>query len=178
MNSPDADRLNRTYDFSWADESWHAATSSRRIVRFVVRLWRQALPRANRSHDLGLQIARHRLEAAVLRGPEGAALGRGADRGGEAEHLGDGRLRVDDRDLAFLVDVLDHAAPALDVADGGAHVVLRHVDEHLLDRFEEDPAALDHRSVDRRARRGDDLRGAAVDGVFVELRVDEAHLQR
>src|SRR2546430_1160338 len=66
----------------------------------------------------------------------GAAVGRGSDRGREAEHLRDGRLRVDHRDLALLADIIDHAAAALDLADRGAHEVLRDVDEHLLDRLQ------------------------------------------
>src|SRR5437899_5105466 len=150
---------------------------SRRVVRFVVRLRRKALPGANRPHDLGLQIRRDRFETAVLRRPERAPLRRGPDGGRETEHLRDGRLRVDDRDFAFLVDVLDHPASALDFPECGAHEILGHVDEDLLDRLEQDPPALDHRAVDRRSGRGDDLGGSAVDGVFVELRVDEAHLE-
>src|SRR5438552_9429397 len=85
---------------------------------------------------------------------------------------------MDDRDLAFLRDVLDHAAAALDVPDRGPHVVLRDVDEHFLDRLHEASPTLDHRAVDRRPRGGDDLGGPAVDGVFVELRVDEEDLHR
>src|SRR2546422_3768292 len=150
---------------------------SRRIVRFVVRFRRKALPGANRPHDLGLQIRRDRFETAVFRRPERAPLRRGPDGGRETEHLRDRRLRVDDRDLAFLVDVLDHPASALDLPERGAHEILGHVDEDLLDRLEQGPHALDHRAVDRRSRRRDDLSGAAVDGVFVELRVDEAHLE-
>src|SRR6266511_254498 len=151
---------------------------SRRVVRLVVRLGRQSLPRADRADDFRQKVPRHGLEAAVLRRPQGASLRRRSDRGGEAEHLRDRRLRVDDRDLPFLADVLDHPAPALDVADRGAHVVLRDVDEDLLDRLEQDASGLDHRAVDRGSGGGDDLRGPAVDGVLVELRVDEAHLQR
>src|SRR3989475_1074449 len=150
---------------------------SRRVVCFVVRLRRKALPRTDRPHDLGLQIRRDRFEAAVLRRPERAALRRGPDGGREPEHLRDRRLRVDDRDLAFLVDVLDHSASALDLPERRAHEILGHVDEDLLDRLEQGPHALDHRAVDRRSRRRDDLSGAAVDGVFVKLRVDEAHLE-
>src|SRR6266540_776958 len=151
---------------------------SRRVVRLVVRLGRQSLPRADRADDFRQKVPRHGLEAAVLRRPQGASLRRRPDRGGEAEHLRDRRLRVYDRDLPFLADVLDHPAPALDVADRGAHVVLRDVDEDLLDRLQEDASGLDHRAVDRGSGGGDDLRGPAVDGVLVELRVDEAHLQR
>src|SRR2546427_12622509 len=150
---------------------------SRRVICFVVRFRRKALPRTDRPHDLGLQIRRHRFETAVLRRPERAALRGGPDGGRESEHLRDRRLRVDDRDLAFLVDVLDHPASALDLPERGAHEILGHVDEDLLDRLEQGPHALDHRAVDRRSRRRDDLSGAAVDGVFVELRVDEAHLE-
>src|SRR5213594_178288 len=150
---------------------------SRRVVRFVVRLRRKALPGADRPHDLGLQIRRDRFETAVLRRPERAALRRGPDGGREAEHLRDRRLRVDDRDLAFLVDVLDHPAAALDLPERGPHKILRHVDEDLLDRLEQGPPALDHRAVDRRSGGGDDLGRPAVDGVFVELRVDEAYLE-
>src|SRR3989440_5638682 len=150
---------------------------SRRVVRFVVRLRRKALPGADRPHDLGLQIRRDGFETAVLRRPERAALRRGPDGGRETEHLRDGRLCVDDRDLAFLVDVLDHPPPALDLPERRAHEILGHVDEDLLDRLEQDSPALDHRAVDRRSGRRDDLGGPAVDGVFVELRVDEAHLE-
>src|SRR5947209_473121 len=150
----------------------------RRVIRLVVRFRRQAFPRADRPNDLRLQVARHGLEAAVLRRPERAALGRGTNRGCEAEHLRDGRLRVDDRDLAFLRDVLDHAAAALDVPDRGPHVVLRDVDEHFLDWLHEASPTLDHRAVDRRPRGGDDLRGTSVDRVFVELRVHEEDLHR
>ena len=85
---------------------------------------------------------------------------------------------MDDRDLALLRDVLDHAAAALDLPEGGPHEVLGHVDEDLLDRLEQDAPALDHRAVDRRSRRRDDLGGSAVHGVLVELRIDEADLQR
>src|SRR5437899_6867328 len=150
---------------------------SRRVICFVVRFRRKALPRANRANDLGLQVRRDRFEATVLRRPERPALRRGADGGRESEHLRDRRLRVDDRDLAFLVDVLDHAPAALDLPQRRAHEILGHVDEDLLDRLEQDPPALDHRAVDRRSRRRDDLGGPAMDGVFVELRVDEAHLE-
>src|SRR2546425_4039710 len=150
---------------------------SRRIVRFVVRLRRKALPGADRPHDLGLQIRRDRFETAVLRRPERAALRRGPDGGRETEHLRDGRLRVDDRDLTFLVDVLDHAASALDLPRCGAHEILGHVDEDLLDRLEPAPSPPDHCAIDRRSGRRDDLGGPAVNGGFVELRVDEAHLE-
>src|SRR5438034_10939108 len=150
---------------------------SRRIVRFVVRFRRKALPGANRPHDLGLQIRRDRFETAVFRRPERAPLRRGSDGGRETEHLRDRRLRVDDRDLPFLLDVLDHPASALDLPERGAHEILGHVDEDLLDRLQQGPRALDHRAVDRRSCRRADLSGAAVDGVFVELRVDEAHLE-
>src|SRR5207302_1451596 len=119
-------------------------SGSRSVVRGVVRLGRQALPRPDGPHDLAQEVRRHRLEARVLRRPEGAALGRGPDRGCEAEHLGDGRLRVDHRDLALLADVLDHAAAALDLPDRGTHEVLRDVDEDLLDRLEQDAARPDH----------------------------------
>src|SRR2546429_4109009 len=150
---------------------------SRRVICFVVRLRRKALPSADCPDDLGLQIRRDRFETAVLRRPERAALRRGPDGGRETEHLRDGRLRVDDRDLAFLVDVLDHAASALNLPECGAHEILGHVDEDLLDRLEQGPHALDHSAVDRRSCRRDDLSGAAVDGVFVELPVDEGHLE-
>src|SRR3989475_7193887 len=151
---------------------------SRRVIRLVVRLRRQAFPRADRPNDLRLQVARDGFEPAVLRRPERPALGRGTNRGREAEHLRDGRLRVDHGDLSFLRDVLDHAAAALDVPDRGPHVVLRDVDEHFLDRLHEASPTLDHRAVDRRPRGGDDLCGPAVDGVFVELRVHEDDLHR
>src|SRR2546425_3658347 len=150
---------------------------SRRVICFVVRLRRKALPRTDRPHDLGLQIRRDGFETAVLRRPERAPLRRGPDGGREPEHLRDRRLRVDHRDLAFLVDVLDHPSSALDLPERGAHEILGHVDEDLLDRLEQGPHALDHRAVNRRSRRRDDLSGAAVDGVFVELRVDETHLE-
>src|SRR3989449_11737855 len=68
-------------------------------------------------------------------------LFRSADGGREPEHLRDRRLRVDDRDLALLVDVLDHAAAALDLPDRRPHEVLGHVDEDLLDRLEQDAPA-------------------------------------
>src|SRR2546426_46895 len=110
---------------------------SRRIVRFVVRFRRKALPGANRPHDLGLQIRRDRFETAVFRRPERAPLRRGSDGGRETEHLRDRRLRVDDRDLPFLVDVLDHPASALDLPERGAHEILGHVDEDLLDRLQQ-----------------------------------------
>src|SRR5437870_4641786 len=132
---------------------------SRRIVGFVVRFRRKALPGADRPHDLGLQIRRDGFETAVLRRPERAALRRGPDGGREPEHLRDRRLRVDHRDLAFLVDVLDHPASALDLPEGRPHEILGHVDEDLLDRLEQGPNALDHRAVDRRSRRGDHLAG-------------------
>src|SRR5213594_3664257 len=148
-----------------------------RVVRFVVRLRRKSLPSADRPDHVGLQIRRNGLEAAVLRRPERAALRRGPDGGRESEHLRDRRLRMDDRDLAFLVDVLDHPAAALDLPERGPHKILRHVDEDLLDRLEQGPPALDHRAVDRRSGGGDDLGRPAVDGVFVELRVDEAYLE-
>src|SRR6266545_2012556 len=151
---------------------------SRRVVRFVVRFRRQSLPRADPADDFPQEVPRHGLEAAVLRRPQRASLRRRPDGGGEAEHLCDRRLRVDDRDLPFLADVLDHATAALDVADRGTHEVLRDVDEDLLDRLQQDASGLDHRAVDRGSGGGDDLRGPAVDGVLVELRVDEAHLQR
>src|SRR5438309_2850396 len=151
---------------------------SRRVVCGVVRLRRQALPRPDGSHDLALEVRWYRLKARVLRGPEGAALGRGSDRGREAEHLRDGRLRVDHRELALLADVVDHAAAALDRADGGAHEVLRDVDEDLLDRLQQDAAREDHRPIDGGPGGGDHLGGTAVDGVLVELRVDESDLER
>src|SRR2546428_3275850 len=177
MDSTRAHGANRTYDFGGAPRVPARLRRSRRVVRFVVRLRRKALPGADRPHDLGLQIRRDRLETAVLRRPERSALRRGPDGGRETEHLRDGRLRVDDRDLAFLIDVLDHPASALDLPERRAHEILGHVDEDLLDRLEQDPPALDHRAVDRRSRRRDDLGGPAVDGVFVEPRVDEAHLE-
>src|SRR5438132_4606375 len=148
------------------------------VVRGVVRLGRQALPRPDGPHDLAQEVRRHRLEARVLRRPEGAALGRGPDRGCEAEHLRDGRLRVDHRDLALLADVLDHAAAALDLPDRGTHEVLRDVDEDLLDRLEQDAAREDHGAVDRRPGGGDHLGRTAVDRVLVELRIDETDLER
>src|SRR3989442_1360069 len=150
---------------------------SRRVICFVVRFRRKALPRADRPDHVGLQIRRNGLEAAVLRRPKRAALRRGPDGGRESEHLRDRRLRVDHRDLAFLVDVLDHAASALDLPQRRAHEILGHVDEDLLDGLEQDSPPLDHRAIDRRSRRRDDLRRPAVDGVLVELRVDEAHLE-
>src|SRR5438093_6130255 len=150
---------------------------SRRVVGFVVRLRRQTFPRTDPAHDLAEEVRRDRLEAGVLRGPEGAALRRRSDRGREPEHLGHRRPGVDHRDLAFLGDVLDHASPALDLSDRGAHEVLRDVDEDLLDRLEEDPASLNDCPVDRGARGRDDLRWTPVHGVLVELRVDEAHLE-
>src|SRR5437667_7894826 len=150
---------------------------SGRVVGFVVRLRREALPRSDRSHDIGLQVRRHGLEAAVLCRPEGAALRRGPDGGREAEHLRDRRLRVDDRNLAFLIDILDHPAAALDFSERRPHEILGHVDEDLLDRLEQGPPALDHRAVDRRSGGGDDLGRPAVDRILVELRVDEAYLE-
>src|SRR6266550_3790825 len=154
-----------------------ASRGSRGVVRGVVRLRRQALPRPEGPHDLAQEVGRHGLEACVLRRPEGAALGRGPDRGREAEHLRDGCLRVDHCDLALLADVLDHAAAALDLSDRGTHEVLRDVDEDLLDRLEQDAAREDHRAIDGRSGRGDHLGGTAVDRVLVELRVDQADLQ-
>src|SRR5256886_59272 len=139
---------------------------------------RQPLPRHDGPHDYAMEVRWHRLEARVLGGPEGAALGRGSDGGREADHLRDGRLRVDHRDLALLADIIDHAAAALDLADRGAHEVLRDVDEHLLDRLQQDPAREDHRAIDGGPGGGDHLSGTAVDGVLVELRVDEADLER
>src|SRR5438309_3822453 len=153
-------------------------SGSRSVVRGVVRLGRQALPRPDGSHDLAQEVRRHRLEAGVLRRPEGAALGRGPDRGCEAEHLRDGRLRVDHRDLALLADVFDHAAAALDLPDRGTHEVLRDVDEDFLDRLEQDAAREDHGAIDGRPGGRDHLGGTAVDRVLVELRVDEADLER
>src|SRR3989475_8631558 len=114
MDSPRAHSANRTYDFGGGP--W-AQRRSRRVVRFVVRLRRKALPGADRPHDLGLQIRRDRFETAVLRRPERAALRRGSDGGRESGHLRDRRLRVDYRDLAFLVDVLDDPASALDLPE-------------------------------------------------------------
>src|SRR2546428_1511686 len=177
MDSPRAHGANRTYDFGRGPRVPARLRRSRCVVRFVVRLRRKALPGTDRPHDLGLQIRRDGFETAVLRRPERATLRRRPDGRRETEHLRDGRLRVDDRDLAFLVDVLDHPAPALDLPERRAHEILGHVDEDLLDRLEQDPPALDHRAVDRRSRRRDDLGGSAVDRVFVELRVDEAHLE-
>src|SRR2546428_238039 len=177
MDSTRAHGADRTYDFGGAPRVPARLSRSCRVVRFVVRLRRKALPGADRPHDLGLQIRRDRLETAVLRRPERSALRRGPDGGRETEHLRDGRLRVDDRDLALLVDVLDDPASALDLPERRAHEILGPVDEGLLDRLEQDSPALDHRAVDRRSRRRDDLGRPAVDGVFVELRVDEAHLE-
>src|SRR3989475_4204612 len=177
MDSTRAHGANRTYDFGGAPRVPARLRRSRRVVRFVVRLRLKALPGADRPHDLGLQIRRDRLETAVLRRPERSALRRGPDGGRETEHLRDGRLRMDDRDLAFLVDVLNHPASALDLPERRPHEILGHVDEDLLDRLEQDPPALDHRAVDRRSGRRDDLGGSAMDGVLVELRVDEAHLE-
>src|SRR2546425_8480693 len=81
---------------------------SRRIVRFVVRFRRKALPGANRPHDLGLQIRRDRFETAVFRRPERAALRRGPDGGRETEHLRGPRLRVGNPVLAPLGGILHH----------------------------------------------------------------------
>src|SRR3989449_1621583 len=177
MDSPRAHGANRTYDFGGGPRVPARLRRSRCVVRFVVRLRRKALPGTDRPHDLGLQIRRDGFETAGLRRPERATLRRRPDGRRETEHLRDGRLRVDDRDLAFLVDVLDHPASALDLPEGRAHEILGDVDEDLLDRLEQGPHALDHRAVDRRSRRRDDLGGPAVDGVFVKLRVDEAHLE-
>src|SRR5438445_9961992 len=163
---PGGDRPERIYRFS------------RRVVRLVVRLRRQALPLADLPDDVGLQVCRHGLEPDVLRRPECAARGRRPDRGREPEHLRHGRLRDDDRVVPLLGDVLDHAPPGLDFADRGAHHVLRDVHEHLREGLQEGPPRLAHRPVDRAVRRGDHLRGAAVDRVLVELRVHEPHLHR
>src|SRR2546422_6598210 len=66
---------------------------------------------------------------------------------------------------------------ALDLPERGPHEVLRYVDEDLLDRFEQDASALDHRAVDRRSRRRNDLGRPAVDRGLVELCITEAHLE-
>src|SRR5437867_8084045 len=87
---------------------------SRRVVRLVVRLRRQALPLPDLPDDVRLQVRRDGLEPDVLRGPERATRRRGPNRGREAEHLRDGRLRDDDRVVPLLGDVLDHAPPGLD----------------------------------------------------------------
>src|SRR3989454_2642752 len=129
-------------------ESALSPLHSRRVVCFVVRFRRKAFPRANRANDLGLQVRRDRFEATVLRRPERPALRGGPDGGRESEHLRDRRLRVDDRDLAFLVDVLDHAPAALDLPQRRAHEILGHVDEDLLDRLEQDSPTLDPHAVD------------------------------
>src|SRR3989475_13210609 len=107
MDSPRAHSANRTYDFGGGP--W-AQRRSRRVVRFVVRLRRKALPGADRPHDLGLQIRRDRCATAVLRLPERAALRHGPAGGSETEHLRGGGPRVGDRDLAFLGAVVDGAA--------------------------------------------------------------------
>src|SRR5437667_4625375 len=153
------------------------ARASRCVIRGVVRLRRQTLPRADRPDDLALEVRRHRLKARVLRRPKGPSLGRGPDRGRETEHLCDGRLAMDHGDFPLLADVLDDPAAALDLANRGTHEVLRDVDEDLLDRLEQDAAREDHRAIDGRSGRGDHLGGTAVDRVLVELRVDQADLQ-
>src|SRR3989441_10395504 len=88
---------------------------SRRVVRFVVRLRRKALPGADRPHDLGLQIRRDRLENAVLPRPESSALRRGPGGGRENAQLPDRRPPLGEPDLAFLIDGLHDPPAALDL---------------------------------------------------------------
>src|SRR5438093_11404641 len=52
---------------------------SRRIVRFVIRFRRKALPGASRPQDLGLQLRRDRFETAVFPRPDRARLRPGPD---------------------------------------------------------------------------------------------------
>src|SRR6056297_2104418 len=126
-------------------------------------------------HDLlALEVVDEHAEARVLGVPRGAALGGRADVGGEPDHPPDGRDALDDHQVALLVHVVDATAAALDLAGGRAHVLRGDVDTDVLNRFEQADFAVDQRAVDRVADRRDDLRGTAVDGVLVELRVVQA----
>src|SRR6056297_1973559 len=126
-------------------------------------------------HDLlALEVVDEDAEARVLGVPRGAALGGRADVGGEADHLLDGRDALNDHQVALLVHVVDAAAATLDLTGRGAHVLRGDVDPDVLNRLQQADLAVDQRAVDRVADGGDDLRGPAVDGVLVELRVVQA----
>src|SRR2546422_6289277 len=102
MDSTRAHGANRTYDFGGAPRDPARLRRSRRVVRFVVRLRRKALPGADRPHDLGLQIRRDRLENAVLPRPQRLGLRPRPDGGRENQTLPDRGLLVDDPDIVFL----------------------------------------------------------------------------
>src|SRR6266511_2947391 len=72
------DRLDETSGLRMAART--LCPASCRVVRFVVRLGRQSFPRADPADDFRQKVPRHRLEAAVLRRPEGASLRRRPER--------------------------------------------------------------------------------------------------
>src|SRR5690606_6273179 len=83
------------------------------------------------------QATRNEFEPGELRAPHRTPFGSGSDIPGKPEEFGDRGLADDRHRIAVALDIIDLAAPTLDLRGCRAHLLARDRDLDLLGRLKE-----------------------------------------